>query len=75
MAANLPKNSLHKPHRETKNPGVLIIEGNKFYCGKIKPETEDSQDFHYYCSEKDGATRINVPLTLYCAISNFFYHF
>ena len=61
MALSVPKYNLHSSKRATKNPGILKIEGNKFYCNTITvpKNDDDTQNFHYVCAEKDGGCKAN----------------
>ena len=66
MALSVPKYNLHSSKRATKNPGILTIEGNKFYCNTITvpKNEEDTQNFHYVCAEKDGGCRASATIAV-----------
>ena len=61
----LPPHMLYKPKSKTKNPGILLLEGFKFYCHKIgKPRKDDgSIQFSYYCSDRDTGCRATATIS------------
>ena len=64
MSKSVPSYAIYKSKRSSKHPGILTIEGNKFYCKKrTKKDENGTQGFAYICSEWDGGYRASATLT------------
>ena len=64
MSKCVPNYAIYKSKKKSKHPGILVIEGTKYYCKKrSKIDENGTQGFSYICSEWDGGCRASATLT------------